>query len=248
MSCPQPLKDACRCICFFTPVEGHEVATYGGTAIVIIYDGRPYAITARHNAHDFAWVDLIITKDRNSNVNAPIRAISYVGKGLGHADGSDLLDIAIIQFDTEVTPNFFRGAAYNLDHFPVCVSKLDDDLVIYGALSDQSVIERMSIFSQFAELGFVDVGPHSHDVVLRSAKGQWLNSSVTHLAGLSGAPVYNTSQDGLCGMMVRGSLSDAGVATVHYIDIADIARVLHSVNEGQPAGYYRKVVAYPTGA
>lgn len=222
------------------------MATYGGTAIVIVYDGRPYAITARHNAHDFAWADLIITKDRTSNVNAPIRAISYAGKGLGHAEGSDLLDIAFIQFDAGVTPDFFEGAVYDLDQVPVCVSQADDDLVIYGALSDQSEIDGMNIFSQFAELGFVDVGPHSHDVVLRSAKGRWLNSRVTHLAGLSGAPVYNTSQDGLCGMMVRGSLSEAGVATVHYIEIADIARVLHSVNEGQPAGYYRKVVAYPT--
>lgn len=235
MSCPQRLKDACRWICFFTPIEGHEVATYGGTAIVIVYDGRPYAITARHNAHDFAWADLIITKDRTSNVNAPVRAISYAGKGCSPAGGSDLLDIAFIQFDTDVNPAFFEGAAYDLDQMPVCVSQPDDNLVIYGALSDQSAIDGIVIFSQFAELGFVDSGPNTHDIVLRSAKGQWLNSRLTRLAGLSGAPVYNTSQGGLCGIMLRGSLSEAGVATIHYIDIADIARGLHLVNEGQPA-------------
>lgn len=246
MNCPQALKDACRWICFFTPVKGHEVATYGGTAIVIIYDGKPYAITARHNAHSFNWGDVIITKDRTSNKNASIRAISYPGRGLGHAEGSDLTDIVFIQFDAEVTVEFFEGAVYDLDRMPVCVSRPDDDLVVYGALSDQSAIDGMNIFTQFAELGFVDIGPHSHDVVLRSAKGQWLNSRVTHLAGLSGAPVYNISQDGLCGMMVRGSLSKGGVATVHYIDIADIARVLNSVNEGQMAGFYRKTVAHPT--
>lgn len=248
MSGLQTLKDACRWINFFTPVEGHEVATYGGTAFVIVYDGRPYAITARHNAHSFRWADLIITKDRNSNLYAPIRKISYAGEGVGYAQGSDLADIAYIQFSAEITPDFFEGAVYNFDHLPVCISQSNDDLAIYGALSNQSEIDGVNIVAQFAELGFVDVGPHSHDVVLRSAKGQWLNSRVTDLSGFSGAPVYNTSQDALCGMMVRGGLSSIGVATVYYIDIADIARVLHSVNEGQQAGFYFKTVKHPTNS
>lgn len=244
MTAPPRLKDACRWICFFTPVEGFEVATHGGTLFVVLYEGKPYAITVKHNVHDFRWQDLIITKDRTSNVSAFLRAISYPSSGFGHAEGTDLLDIAIVEFTDEVTAEFFHSAAYDLDRMPVCVSRPGDDLTVYGALTAPSGIDGMNVFTQYAELGFKDVGPNSHDVTLRTAHARWINPEVDHLGGLSGSPVYNATQDGLCGMMVRGGMPEKGRAMMSYIDISDIARILHSVHEGQRRGFYRKIVTH----
>jgi hypothetical protein len=56
------------------------------------------------------------------------------GVALGHADGSDLLDVAIVQFSADVGPDYFEGCIYNIDREEVCISRLDDDLVFYGAV------------------------------------------------------------------------------------------------------------------
>lgn len=226
-------------------MEGWEVATHGGTMFLVVYDGAPFGLTAKHNLHSFAWSDLIVTKTRLSNFTAGLSAVSYAGRGLGRADGSDLLDVAIVQFSPDVGPDYFEGCIYNIDREDVCVSRLDDDLVFYGALSEASSIGDKEIRPTFAELGFIDVGPNTHDPVLRGAKGKWLESQVNDLAGMSGGPVFNTTQNALCGMTLRGGIASAGTATAHYIDIADIARVLHSVHRGHPGGFYRKVVAHP---
>jgi len=46
-------------------------------------------------------------------------------------------------------------------------------------------------------------------------------------------------------MVLRGGVAaGTGVATTHFIDIADIVRVLHSVHEGQSSAYYVKTVAH----
>lgn len=243
MAIPPALKDACRWVCFETDVEDWEVATHGGTLFVVVYMGVPYGLTAKHNQHSFAWKNLIVTKDRLSNQTAGLKAVSYAGAGLGSAAGSDLLDVAIIQFADDVTPDYFDGSAYDLDTEPVCASQSGDDLTIYGVLTAPSILEEKQIIPKFGELGFLDVGPNSHDPVLREARGQWLNSKVHDLGGLSGGPVYNATQEGLCGMILRGGIAvETGIATGHFIEIMDIARVLHSVHEGSRGGSYAKIV------
>lgn len=244
---PQSLKEACRWVCFETPVEGWEVATNGGTLFIVACDGIPYGLTARHNLHTYAWGHLIVTSSRKSNRLAGIRAVSYVGKATGHAEGSDLTDLAIVQFSPDVTAEFFDGSIYDLDEGDLCVSRFDDDLTIYGALSQDSRIGDKVVSATFAELGFRDNGPSFYDpAVLRSARGQWLESRVACLAGISGCPIFNTTQPGLCGMVLRGGIHpETGIATIHYLGIDDIARILHSVHEGNPTGFYHKTVAHP---
>lgn len=242
---PQSLKDACRWICFHTNVEGWEVATHGGTMVLVAYEGTVYALTAKHNRHDFRWGDLIIGKSRVCNEVVGPRGICYASVGVGRADQSDLLDIAIILLADDVRPDYFAGAIYDLDREPVCASHLDDDLTIYGVVSSESEIDERDIRATFGELGFVDIGPNSHDIVLREAKGQWLESQVTNLAGISGCPVYNASQGGLCGMVLRGGVATTGIATIHYIEMRDIAVLLDSVHQQKSSGLYTKIVAHP---
>ena len=242
---PQSLKDACRWVFFLTDFDDWEIATDGGTLFIVSYQGVPYGLTAKHNLHSYEWKDLLVTTTRQSSVQVGLKAVSYPGTGLGYARESDLMDIAVIQFAEDVTPATFEGSIYNLDVEPVCVSCLNDDLVVYGALTTPSSIGDRDVTPTYAELGFVDCGPHTHDPVLRSAKGQWINSSVSELNGLSGGPVYNTTRDGLCGMVVRGGVAKSGIATTHFIDISDIVRVLDSVHQDHRAGFYTKSVLRP---
>ena len=232
MNILQSLKDACRWVCFETNIEGWEVATHGGTLFIVTYEGVPYGLTARHNLHSFEWGNLIVTKTRLGDRIAGLREVSYAKSILSDTDGSDLFDVAIVKFSADIDPEYFEGSIYDLDMMPVCESRVDDDLIIYGALTTPSFIGNSEIVATFAELGFVDVGPNSHDQVLREANGQWLNSKVNDLNGLSGCPVFNTTQGGLCGMMVRGGVAeDTGIATSHFVDILYIAHVLHSAHE-----------------
>lgn len=241
----QALKDCCRFLCFETDVEGFEVATHGGTLFVVEWEGVPYAITAKHNLHDFHWQDLTVTKTRTSTFLAGLTAVYYASQGTGAAQGSDILDIAVVQFTSDVTSAFFEGTAFELREAHVRRSAPGEALTAYGALKEFSTIGDKLITPQFADLGFVDKAPHPYDPALREAEGQWLHSDISDLAGLSGAPVYNNTQDGLCGMVVRGGINQDGLARMHYVEMCDILRLLRAVHEGRSSDGYVKSVAHP---
>jgi hypothetical protein len=245
MSVPAPLKEACRFICFETPVEGFEVATHGGTLFVVLLEGKPYGLTAKHNLHDFAWRNLIVTRTRLSTDIAGIKSVCYAGRGTEAAEGSDLLDIAVVEFQSDVTPSYFYEASFDLSQKVLCRSVPGDELLAYGTLTDFSQIENQIIAPNFAELGFTDVAPHNHDPVLRAAKGQWASTPIKRLSGLSGGPVFNATRGGLCGMTVRGGIGDDGIATLHYIDAFDIVQLLGAIHRGYGSGRYMKTVAHP---
>lgn len=161
---PLDLKGACRWVGFQTPIEGHEYATHGGTLFLTSYQGSAYGVTARHNRHTFAWNDLIVAKRRIGNDIAHVTAVSSVSKGLGYAEGSDLLDIAVVQFSGENPPSYFDEGIYDLDRQKICTSRIEDGLTIYGAMSQDSSIGEKTILTTFGELGFVDTGPNGYDM------------------------------------------------------------------------------------
>lgn len=240
---PSELISASRPVLFHTDVEGHEIATWGGTLFLVEENGTPYALTAKHNLHDFAWRDLVVTNTRQDRRLARVRSVSYPTDGTLAAEGSDLLDLAVVQFAPEVTSNFFEGQVFPLADHSICSSEAGDDLIAYGALSEFSKIEDRKIRPVFGELGFMDCGSHKHDPILREGRAAYEGHPMTKLEGLSGAPIYNTSKNGLAGMMLRGGLRPDGSANMLYAEVTDILEVMRTVQTGEVTGSYAKTIS-----
>lgn len=239
----QAIKDATRFVLFETDVPDFEIATHGGSMFVVKYKSVPYAITAKHNLHDFSWVQLIVTNTRSGMMTAGPSAIYYASEPTGAAEGSDILDIAVIEFADDVTPDFFKQTAYDLSPSSLAMSEPGDALIVYGALTEKSELVDRQIIPQFAELQFSDTGPAATDPVLRSAIAKWVGLDFRSIAGVSGAPVFNVTKDGVCGMTVRGTLRDDGTSIIYYIDMPDIFRLLDNIAAGVKADSYVKIVS-----
>lgn len=243
MSCRlQKMKDATRFVLFETDVPNFEVATHGGSLFVVIHEGRPYGVTAKHNLHDFQWNQLIITDKRFGLKVAGLSAVRYAGNPVDFARDSDVLDVAIIEFSDDIDENFFEGTAYDISLQSIVMSAVGDALVAYGAISELSKLDDSTITPQFAELELCDVGSHTHDPVLRTATAKWKNLSFSSIAGLSGGPVFNINKSGLCGMTVRGTIREDGTSTIHYVDISDIYRMITAISDGSNCAAYVKSV------
>ena len=62
------------------------------------------------------------------------------------------------------------------------------------------------------------------------------------ITGISGSPVYDVTAHALCGMVVRGGMTE-NLCAILYMDISDIVRFLDAVNRGDESAYYAKLAA-----
>lgn len=183
------LKEATRFVMFETEVEEWPIGTHGGTAFVVVFEGKPYALTARHVAGDFAWNQLCILDCRLGRNIAGMKAVYHAGQTYGAAAETDLSDLQVIEFADHIGAAWFGEAIYNLDEPSMSRAEQGDALVIYGALKEKSTIIDGDISPVFASLGFEDDGPSEYDPTLRTCIGQWEGVEFTTVTGMSGAPV-----------------------------------------------------------
>jgi hypothetical protein len=157
----------------------------------------------------------------------------------------------VIRFSDDVDAAFFKDAAYILDEKTMAASKVNDTLHVAGALKTKSEITEGTITPIYCLLEMVDDAPSSSDPTLRRAIGKFDNPEFADVLGLSGSPVFNVTQRGLCGMVVRGAMN-AEMCTLWYVDMFDIARLLAAVHGNLAETYYRKhmtrIVKTPIGA
>jgi hypothetical protein len=147
---------------------------------------------------------------------------------------SDLQDIAVICFSNEIGPEFFGDTAYVIGPDTVGKSDTAHRLKIYGFLSEKGSInyEEKSITGGYCDLQFHDVGETSSDPFIRQAFATYAGHNFTSLDGISGAPVFDETAGRLCGMVVRAGLNELGSATVWYIDIFHIVKLIKAVHSG----------------
>jgi hypothetical protein len=81
----------------------------------------------------------------------------------------------------------------------------------------------------FCLLEFTDVGTSINDPTLRHAIAEFEKPEFNSVTGLSGAPVYNRRGNALCGMAVRGSISN-GSCQLWYVDLFDMMQLLKAVH------------------
>jgi hypothetical protein len=172
---------------------------------------------------------------------APIRGLVYPSDPKGEAIDTDILDIALIEFASEVGATFFPDPPYTLDS-NTCGSASDGDvLYVHGTLKEKSDLSEMPISPQFCFLEFTDQGAASADPVLRHALAGFANPEFAEIIGLSGSPVFDVTSNRLVGMAARGALTGKR-CTLWYIDMFDILTFVTAVAEGREATDYTKVV------
>jgi hypothetical protein len=203
-----------------------------------------YGITCEHvRGRDFEWKQLVITNTKFGNRTARPKGFYLVSDPSGSAVDSDLLDIVVIEFSEDVDAEFFQGMAYVLDQGTVGTSKHGDALKVNGNLKGPTTIGEGGIRPVFALLEFTDSGASSFDPTLRKAVARFDNADVTSLTGISGAPVFDATTNRLAGVAVRGSMVDRD-ATMYYVDIFDVMKMIECVVNGGPYTEYKKVVTY----
>jgi hypothetical protein len=151
----QDFRDAVRAVFFQTGVEGCEYATHGGTLFVVSYNGKVYGVTCRHVLQDFEWCQLVVTDQRFGTRAAGLKFVCYPSSPCDSAVGTDIEDLAVIEFADGFGPEFFVDKAYVIDAQTVRTSSIGDDLLVAGVLKAATEIERASINPQFCLLGFM---------------------------------------------------------------------------------------------
>src|SRR5688572_1867050 len=169
----QDFRTSARFVFFDTGYAGWEYATHGGTLFVVLYKGKPYALSCLHVRKDFEWEQLVVTDKRIGSKAAGLKSISYPSRPKDAAVDTDILDIAVVEFSDDVDGAFFGETPYLLDPKTIASSAVGDILHAYGALKENSHIEERSISQAFALLEINDNTDISHDPILRRAIGKF---------------------------------------------------------------------------
>ena len=235
---PKEIADSVRFVCFETHLEDFRLATNGGTAFVVRYKGTPFGITCRHVLNGFDIDDLVITDARFGQKVAGVSGMYYPGNLKDDFEASDLDDVCVIAFHRQ-DGNFF-DCAYDLDRLTAATSEPANRLIATGFLKQKSSINPPHLFAGLCFLQFTDAGVAPFDHALRRGLATYSNPDFASISGMSGAPVYNLSNNALCGMLTRGGLQSDGACTVYFIDVFDIIQFLDAVSAGSDKVSYLK--------
>lgn len=240
----QDFRDSVRFVMFETGVVGWEYGTHGGTAFIVNYGGRFWGITCRHVLVDFKWKQLALTDSKFGRNIAELRLVYYPSEPIEAAEGSDILDIAVVEFSADADAAFFNDRAYIIDDNTISSANVGDQLQVNGLLKEKTQIGENQIAPVFALLDFADEGPSRFDPALRQASAKFLKPDFQSLTGLSGSPVFNRTARRLCGVVVRGTLNqDHG--TIRYIEISDVLEILTAIVNGTMCTRYSKTIKHP---
>jgi Trypsin-like peptidase domain len=233
-----------RAVLFATEFEEHPYATHGGTLFVVNFQGKLFGITCRHVFGDFPAEGLLVTQEKQGKKGsrfAAIQGIRYPSAPRRDAVDTDITDLCVVEFSSEVAPDFFFGTAFPIDDQHAATANLGDALTVFGMLKNATSIDGPDISVSWCRLEFTDTG-HSSDPTLRQAMAVYEAPQFDSVTGLSGAPVFNELSHKLCGMVVRGGI-EGDVCMIRYIDVFDIIRLLEAVVVGHEATDYSKVMA-----
>jgi hypothetical protein len=245
------IGDAVRPVFFQTEYEEFLYATDGGTLFLVRFKGRIYGITARHvfTGNGFEPNRLFVTREKFAKKGtppAPIEGIYYPSSPHGAAEGTDIVDLCLIEFDEDMAPDFFVGSPYDMDTGPVRSSVAGHSLAVYGVLKEKTTIIHADgkpgdIVIGYCQLEYADTTLTTHDAILREAKAEFLAPAFSSITGISGSPVYDKTAGALCGMVVRGGMTGAK-SNIRFIDMFDIVRFLQGVDSGATRTDYKKIV------
>jgi hypothetical protein len=221
-------REAVRFVMFHTNVQEYPYATNGGTAFLIQFRRRIFAITCQHVVQGFHVKDLIITDRRDGTKSAASCGIAAPSSRSGAAQGSDINDLCLVSFRQDCDANFFDNSAFALNKNTWKSSEPARQLAAVGFLKDNSKIVEPGIYAGFCVMQFTDSGTYGPDPMLRQGLATYLDPNFDRITGMSGAPVFNRDNGCYAGMLVRGGLSGQN-CRVLFIDAAHIYRFIKAV-------------------
>lgn len=245
------IGDAVRPVLFQTDYEEFLYATDGGTLFLVQFRGKIYGITARHvfTGNGFEPGKLFVTREKYATKGtppAPITGIYHPSEPHGAAEGTDIDDLCVIEFDKDMADDFFMASPYDMDHLSVGTSEFGHSLTIYGVLKEKTSITHANegggdVVIGYCQLEYGDTTTATRDAVLRKAKAEFLAPAFSSVTGISGSPVYDKTARRLCGMVTRGGMNGTK-SNILFIDIFDIVKFLEGVSSGSTDTDYKKVV------
>ena len=235
----QDIKAAVRPVLYQTDWEEWPYC-HGGSLVVVNFDGRCYGLTCRHVIGDEGANHLFVAPSQVPAIGMCPASIERVARINDQV--SEIQDIAVICFSDQIGPEFFGGTAYVIGPGTVGTSDTAHRLKVYGFLSAKTFVdcEAKSITGGYCNLQFHDVGETSSDPFIRKALATYAGHNFSNLDGISGAPVFDETKGRLCGMVVRAGLNDLGNATLWYIDIFHIVKLVEAVHAGSSKLDYLK--------
>ena len=240
----QDFRLAVRFVMFQTEIEECPYATDGGTLFVVNYRNKVYGVTCGHVIKGFELRQLIITGKKYPKMDdkpAWILGQYFPTSPQGAASDSDILDVCIIDFKPQITPSFFSDPAYIIDENTICTSHNGHKLLVSGCLKDLSTTTESDINAGFARLEYQDAGTASFDPLLRTAVAEFAQPTFGRVTGLSGAPVYDLTENALCGVVMRGAMTKEK-STIHFLDAVHIVEMLKMIDQGNDTTSYARGV------
>jgi hypothetical protein len=247
----QDFSTAVRPVFFQTDFEEVLYATHGGTLFVVQFRGIYYAITCGHVFQDFPHGRLFIANQKyatKGSMPAPVAGYCHPSAPMDGAVGTDVGDICLIDFTDELPRDFFKDSAYVIDRGTIATAGYGHALLVAGVLKDKTYIVPPDITIGYCNLQFRDIGPASDPFLRRGLAvfGQHLfgRSEFERITGISGAPVFDRTNNALCGMVMRGGMVGP-VCHIAYVDAFDILKFLEAVHARADNTYYFKNVVVP---
>lgn len=244
----QNLFSATRAVLFNTNISEYPLATHGGTMLIIRFGEKIFAITALHVFGDdkynrFDSRDLWIGCTHEGKLGPLLRTVSILQFENLPDDNEDSLgylrDIAIIELESEEP----RVDAFIWDQSSVADVDQGDEITVVGYIklhSDIHFVNNAAIaVTQPAFIqGFVDPHPDSNETWIRATsdlkaeRRETFERQVGNGIGLSGAPVYNETKNGLCGFVVRAGYDrKTGRFSTHFVSARLLEETLQNYDE-----------------
>jgi hypothetical protein len=228
-----PIGRAIRFPYFQTELEEYPHATHVGTLFIVRFFGRLYGLTCKHVFGDFSPDNLHVTPELSPQkglMSAKLQNLGYASHLKGGSIGTDIGDICVIEFADDLAPDFFKGSEYVITESGVARGITGHDLFAYGFLKEKSRLlpEPDGLLAPCC-LPVRDRGVYS-DPTLRRASAGYGGAGFQSITGMSGAPVFDITANALCGMVVRGGMTE-NTYTILYADIYDIVRQLEAVRD-----------------
>ena len=242
MAVLQDIISCVRPVLYDTGLEDFQYATHGGTLFLVVYEGRVCALTCAHVYGDFDPEKILVPGDQIPEEGAS--AVTPQGRYVsvnpqGAVEGSDIMDISVLDFPEQATPTFFKNTPFPISEGSAGRSDAGHNLAVFGVLKEKTHIDPPDVVIGYTLLEFVDRGPMNADNCLRVAEGDFDNPAITDITGISGSPVFDQNTGKLCGMVARGKVQDQK-SIIYFIDILDILAFLKSSVGGAGGVTYQK--------
>jgi hypothetical protein len=238
--------EATRFPIFATDEPGFPIASIGGTIFLTWYKEKLFGVSARHIlGRPMFEPNTLIAHERNREPRGEkleVLGASTLGTPSVETDqgADDALDLVIWEFASK---RHKQVQAYHWDVETICEATHKSVLLVVGYLIDKSEITPLDAITsradaQVCKFAFRHLRTRGDDQSSMRAIADFSKTEAKQFGnfrGLSGAPVFDTEKDRICGMVLRGGIDQStGIAQIYFMSALYIDRCLASVYRNDP--------------